>query len=131
MLAVGVALVVTASSLLVFAAPAGAQTPDWTARLPVFAAAMRGCLDGDTTAYADAVARQQAFAVAVRLRRGAATEVCVARPDGRVLRRSPLDDALPPDPAAPAFFLERRCADARRQQDPDGTVLGWLAYPGC
>lgn len=117
---------------LLAAGPAAAQGAgtDWTARLPVFALALRGCLEGDAAAYADAVARQQAFAVAVRVRRGAEAELCVARPDGRVLRRGPVD-APPPDPAAPAFFLDRRCADARRMEDDHGQVLGWLAYPGC
>jgi hypothetical protein len=33
--------------------------------------------------------------------------------------------------AATAFFLERRCVDARRVDAPDGPVLGWLAYPAC
>ncbi len=113
------------------AGPAAAQGTDWTTRLPAFAAALRGCLAGDASAFADYAARQQAFAVAVRVRHGRETELCIARPDGRVLRRGPVGDAPPVDPAAPAFFLDRHCADARRQEDDSGQVLGWLAYPGC
>ena len=77
------------------------------------------------------MARQQAFAVAVRVRHGAETELCVARPDGRVLRRGPIGGAPPPDAAAPAFFLEPRCAAAQRVEDEPGTTLGWLALSGC
>ncbi len=104
---------------------------DWTTRLAAFGPALRGCLEGDATAFADYAARQQAFAVAVRVRHGAETELCIARPDGRVLRRGPVGDAPSPDPAAPAFFLEARCGEARRVEDDRGATLGWLARPGC
>ena len=117
--------------MLLACGPAQAQAPDWTARLPAFAAALRGCLEGEATAFADYAARQQAFAVAVRVRRGPETELCIARPDGRVLRRGPVGDAPAVDRAAPAFFRDRHCANARRQEDDAGQVLGWLAYPGC
>ena len=117
--------------MLLFARPALAQPVDWTTRLPAFGAALRGCLEGDATAFVDYAARQQAFAVAVRVRHGRETELCIARPDGRVLRRGPVGDAPPVHPAAPAFFLDRHCADARRQEDDAGHVIGWLAYPGC
>lgn len=62
---------------------------------------------------------------------GATVECHVAAEGGAVLGRRVLEGALPPDPAAPAFFLERRCVDARRIEAPDGRVLGWIAYPGC
>ncbi len=117
--------------LALAALPAQAQPADWTARLPAFGAALRGCLEDAPGAFADYAARQQAFAVAVRVRHGRETELCIARPDGRVLRRGPVGDAPPVDPAAPAFFLDRHCADARRQEDDSGQLLGWLAYPGC
>jgi hypothetical protein len=48
--------------------------------------------------------------------------------------REPLPAAPPADPADPAaaaFFLERRCVDARRIEAADGRILGWLAYPAC
>ena len=45
--------------------------------------------------------------------------------------RPPEPDLPPPDAAAPAFFLGRRCVDVRRIDGPEGGVLGWLAYPGC
>jgi hypothetical protein len=62
---------------------------------------------------------------------GAAVECRAAGdPEGGVELR-PLPGAAPPAPATPAFFLERRCVDARRIDAPDGAVLGWLAYPAC
>ncbi|MCB4821713.1 hypothetical protein [Roseicella aerolata] len=48
-----------------------------------------------------------------------------------MLQREAVPGAAPPESAAPAFFLERRCVDARRVDAPDGRVLGWLAYPAC
>ncbi len=115
--------------LLASATPALAE--GWTDRLPAYAQALHACLEGEAPgAFADSAARQQAFAVAVRLRRGAETELCVARPDGRVLRRG-LIEAPPADPAAPAFFLARPCAAAQPVLDERGTPQGWLAAAGC
>ncbi|MFC7688584.1 hypothetical protein ACFQY5_02020 [Paeniroseomonas aquatica] len=45
--------------------------------------------------------------------------------------RLPWPGAPPPAASATAYFLERRCVDARRLAAPDGTILGWLAYPAC
>jgi hypothetical protein len=101
--------------------------------LPAMAPALRACLAGDAAAFATDVREEDAVLV-LRVQRGAGTgmaEECRARRDGTVLQRRPLGDAPPLDPAAPAFFLERRCVDARRVDAPDGRVLGWLAYPGC
>ena len=65
------------------------------------------------------------------MRRGRVTERCLVGAQARVAMRLVLADAPPPEPAATAYFLERRCVDARRIAAPDGTVLGWLAYPAC
>ncbi len=106
----------------------------WEAQAP----ALRACLDGaGAAAFATAALPTAEGRVLVRLWRpghaGApAGEDCLATPAGAVLARRGLAAGTPPpDPAAPAFFLDRRCADARRVQASDGAVLGWLAYPGC
>jgi hypothetical protein len=91
---------------------------------------LRACLDGLPDAFALDAAALEAGRVRVRLRHGLATEDCVAAA-GRVASRTVIAEAPPPDAAAPAFFLERRCVDARRVTAPDGRILGWLAYPAC
>ncbi|WP_165838720.1 hypothetical protein [Roseicella frigidaeris] len=112
--------------LLGLSPPAAADT--WTTRLPALLPALQACLAGLPDAFA---AESEAEGrVRVRLRQDGGTEDCVAIA-GRVASRAPLADAPPPDAAAPAFFLERRCADARRVEAPDGRILGWLAYPAC
>jgi hypothetical protein len=60
-------------------------------------------------------------------------EICDASPDGRVLdsRHAPPGSVRALRPEEPAFFLERRCVDARRVEAEDGAILGWLAYPAC
>ena len=101
----------------------------WTEALPVLAPDLRACLDGDLAAFATDAA-EAAGRVTVRLWRRGAAEDCVAEA-GRVLARQPRPGAPPPEAAATAFFLERRCVDARRVEGPGGAVLGWLAYPAC
>ena len=100
--------------------------------MPRLLPALRGCLEGGATSFADAGWPIGEDLMGIRLRRGGQTSYCIARAeDGAVLHRLPLAEAPAADPAVPAFFLERRCADARRVSAADGTVLGWLAYPGC
>lgn len=93
--------------------------------------ALRACLDGDLGAFVDDVGPAPNGRLAVRVRRGRVTERCLVGEHGRVAMRLTQADAPVPEPAATAYFLERRCADARRIAAPDGTVLGWLAYPAC
>lgn len=110
-----------------------AQAADWTAEAGTLAPALRACLAGDAAAFVTEAMPAVDGRVLVRLRRGGdgPAEDCLATPGGEVLAREAIRAAPPPDPAAPAFFLERRCVDARRVDGPDGAVLGWLAYPGC
>ncbi len=112
----------------VLLAAGAARAEDWTARLPALAPALRACLAGDAAAFA-VEAREEAGAVVVRLWRDGLAERCEVA-EGTVRRRATLPGAPPPDAAATAFFLERRCVDARRV-DHGGQVLGWLAYPAC
>lgn len=95
------------------------------------APALRACLAGDLAAFIDDVGPAPNGRLAVRVRRGRTTERCLVGQGGQVAMRLPLSDAPTPDPAATAYFLERRCVDARRVAAPDGTVFGWLAYPAC
>jgi len=110
--------------------PQAAPAAEWPAQAAAFAPALRACLAGEAAAFALDAMPTADGRVLVRLRRGAVAEECLVTPDGTVLARE-RRAAPPPDPAAPAFFLERRCVDARRLDGPDGAVLGWLAYPGC
>ncbi len=103
----------------------------WEERLGLLAPALRACLDGDLGAFVDDVGPAANGRLAVRVRRGRVTERCLVGAQARVAMRLVLADAPPPEPSATAYFLERRCADARRVAAPDGTVLGWLAYPAC
>lgn len=95
------------------------------------APALRACLAGDKAAFVDDVGPAPNGRLAIRVRRGAATEGCVSSEAGQVAIRRPLPEAPPVEAAATVYFLERRCADARRVAAPGGTVLGWLAYPAC
>lgn len=105
--------------------------PDWAERVVALAPMLRACLDGaGPAAFVAGATPLERDGWRVVLRDGAATADCILR-DGAVAERVPLPDAPPPDPATPAFFAERRCVDARRVDAPEGTVLGWLAYPGC
>lgn len=115
---------------LLLGAPLPSVAADWTTRLEAFEPALQACLAGLPDAFALGAAALEAGQVRVRLRHGAATEDCIAIA-GRVASRTVLAAAPPPDAAAPAFFLERRCVDARRIAAPDGRILGWLAYPAC
>jgi hypothetical protein len=95
---------------------------------------MRACLAGeDAGAFAVAAAPGPDGAVSVRLRRpdGTVLDCGVAPGPDVAAQRGVPAAAPPPGPGAPAFFLDRRCVDARRVDGPDGSVLGWLAYPGC
>ena len=104
---------------------------EWVEALPALAPALRACLGGEAAAFATSAAPQPGGLVLVRVHRGGGAEDCLARAAGEVVAREARPGAPPPGPAAPAFFLERRCADARRVEAADGRVLGWLAYPAC
>ena len=123
-----------AGALLGAMPAAGQGGAGWPAAAPVeaFVPALRACLAAEAaTAYATAALPQTEGAVLVLLRRGdGGALACRVAADGKVQAREALA-AAPPDPAAPAFFLERRCVDARRLDAADGRVLGWLAYPAC
>lgn len=108
-----------------------AAEPGWENSLAAFVPALRACLAGDLTGFIDDVGPAANARLAVRVRRGVVTERCLVSATGQVAMRLKLPDAPPPEPAATAYFLERRCVDARRLAAPDGTVLGWLAYPAC
>jgi len=99
--------------------------------LPALAPALQACLAGDPAAFATGAEPLPGDLVAVRLQRGAAVEDCLAHASGGVVRRQARPDLPAADAMAAAFFLDRRCVDARRVDGPDGQVLGWLAYPGC
>lgn len=114
--------------LLGLSPPAAAGT--WTARLPTLLPALQACLAGLSDAFAFAAEVEAEGHVRVRLRHDGVTEDCTTIA-GQVTSRARLADLPPPDAAAPAFFLERRCVDARRVDAPDGRILGWLAYPAC
>ena len=105
----------------------------WVEDLPALAPALLACLAGDEAGFVTGAAPQPDGLLRLRLHRGGGrgAEDCLVRPGGEVAGREARPEAPPPDPAAPAFFLERRCVDARRVAAPDGRVLGWLAYPGC
>ncbi|MBX9701881.1 MAG: hypothetical protein K2X74_20770 [Acetobacteraceae bacterium] len=103
----------------------------WPDTILAFAPALRSCLArADAAAYATQAGPDAAGAVRVLLRAGDAVLECRVA-GGAVQGWRILPDAPPPDPAAPVFFLDRRCVDARRVDAPDGSVLGWIAYPGC
>jgi hypothetical protein len=111
---------------------AGPAAAGWIDDLPVALPALRACLGQDRQGYADGVWRIGSEQWGIRLRQGGQTTYCIAgMEDGAVRQRLPLLQAPPPDPTATAFFLERRCAEARRINAEDGTVLGWLASPAC
>ena len=95
------------------------------------APALRGCLAGDATAFVTAAEPLPEGLLRLRLHRGGVAEDCLVRADGTVAARQARPEAPPPAPAAPAFFLDRRCPDARRVEADSGQVLGWLAYPAC
>lgn len=94
------------------------------------APALRACLAGAGPAAFVTEAEAGPAGLRATLHGPSGAFVCILRP-GAAPVSTPLTLAAPPDPAAPAFFLERRCVDARRVDAPDGTVLGWLAYPAC
>lgn len=95
------------------------------------APSLRACLvAAGPDAFATDVASTPAGSMQVVLWRGGAGIACHVSGKGRV-GLEPRPDLAPPAPAAPAFFLDRRCADARRVDALDGTVLGWIAYPAC
>jgi hypothetical protein len=104
---------------------------EWVQALPRLAPALRACLAGDRAAFVTAAEPQPDGLLLLRVHRGGIAEECLARPSGEVVGRQARPEAPPPDPAAPAFFLERRCVDARRVETGEGRVLGWLAYPAC
>ena len=116
--------------MLVLLAPL-ACADAWPDRVVEFAPGLVACLDGDPAAFVEAAWPIEQGRVGARVRRGAAAEYCVAALPGTVLLREPLPAAPLADPAAAAFFLERRCVDARRIEAADGRILGWLAYPAC
>jgi hypothetical protein len=115
----------------------GAQIEDhiaWTARIPALAFALRACLTGlPRDAFATDAGEAPAPDRGLRVRVWKSGEAldCVVRLDGSVRARRPVPGVPHPEASAPAFFLDRRCVDARRVDGPDGAVLGWLAYPAC
>ena len=108
-----------------------ARADGWPDRVVEFAPGLVACLDGDPAAFVELAWPIDHGRVGARLWRGAVAEYCVAALPDRVMLREPLPAAPPADPAAAAFFLERRCVDARRIEAADGRILGWLAYPAC
>lgn len=112
--------------------PAAAATEEelaaWRWGAPLFAA----CLGGDREAFAYGVDGRHRVLIRISIQRGdGRREVCTVHRFGAPRPVFAPSDAPPPAPSAPAFFLERRCVDARRIDAEDGRVLGWLAYPGC
>jgi hypothetical protein len=107
--------------------PAGAQE-----RLP-WAEPARACLDGDTRAFATLHGDVAGGAVRLVVHRADGTrELCEVEPAGRLRGRAPAPSgAYAPRSEDRAFFLERRCVDARRVESESGAILGWLAYPAC
>ena len=101
-------------------------------RVAALAPALRACLGATgPDAFATDASAEPDGAVRVRFWQGGMALECRAGgATGGIGLRS-LSGTPQPAPATPAFFLERRCVDARRIDGPDGTVLGWLAYPGC
>lgn len=124
---VAAAVATLAALLPALALPARGQE-----RLP-WAMAARACLAGDQRAFVTLAAELPDGAVRLVIHRADGTrEVCEAAPSGRVRQHALAPAAQPPPRAAdPAFFLERRCVDARRIESADGAILGWLAYPAC
>src|SRR3954462_11750621 len=96
--------------LLLLAGPA--EAVGWTEQLAALAPALRACLAGAPEGFALGAEPEEEGRVRIRLWRAGPAEDGVAE-EGRVLRREAVE-ARPPEPAAPAFFLERRCVDARR-----------------
>ena len=107
----------------------------WTARIPALAFALRACLTGlprDAFATDAREAPAPDNGLHVRVWRSGEALDCVVGLDGSVRARRPVPGAPQPEASAPAFFLERRCVDAKRIDPPgSGPELGWLAYPAC
>jgi hypothetical protein len=98
------------------------------------APALRACLTGEPPDTFATAVTETAGATTVRYWRAGrvAVDCEIAADGGGVVQARRLVPGAPsPEAAAPAFFLERRCVDARRVDSADGTVLGWLAYPAC
>ena len=101
-------------------------------RIP-WAEQARACLDGDVEAFATlaGVLADGTWRLVVH-RADGSREVCESEPSGGLRRRNPVPSgAGAPRAEDRAFFLERRCVDARRMEAEGGTILGWLAYPAC
>jgi hypothetical protein len=113
--------------------PAAAATEEELAAWRWSAPLLAACLGGDRTAFAYGIdARHRTELRMILQRADGGRDLCaIDRWQRRPPRIEPAPDAPPPEAAAPAFFLERRCVDARRIDAEDGQVLGWLAYPGC
>lgn len=113
------------------AVPAAAEPLGDAAAMLALAPDLRACLAGaGPGAFLTDATRDAAGVLRAVLRDGGRTVVCVLR-GGEPPLLAPAPGAAPPDPAGPALFRDRRCVDARRVDAPDGTVLGWVAYPAC
>lgn len=135
--ALALAALALAALALAALAPLTARAADerWLARLPELAPALRACLEeaGPGAHVFHAEPPAGGGWVGVYLRRGdGVAEHCLAHVTGEVVMDRGTD-FLPrlTGSAAPLFFLDRRCVDARRVEAPDGRILGWLAYPAC
>jgi hypothetical protein len=120
--------------LALLAQPAAAQGPPWPERAAELAPALRACLAGNAQAKVVwAWFMDRGLAQARVLLPGGAREDCTADlGTGQVVRREPVTGGtLLPGEGERAFMLDRGCADARRVDDTQGRVLGWLAYPAC
>jgi hypothetical protein len=120
--------------LLLLASPTAAQGPPWTGHLRDLAPAMRACLAGKPGAIVVmSWPMNHGMALSRLLLANGAREDCVADlGSGRVESIAPVaaGERLPGE-GVQAFMLERGCVDARRVEDAEGRILGWLAYPAC
>lgn len=123
---------VAVAALLAALPPALAPPARGQERL-AWAMAARACLAGDPHAFATLAADLPGGGARLVVHRADGTrELCEAMPAGGVRQRAPVPSAQHvPRASDPAFFLERRCVDARRVEAADGAILGWLAYPAC
>lgn len=116
---------------LLLATPVAAQE-FWTRELPGIAPSLRACLGTDAKAAVVAAVPLEGGRLLARIRGADGERVdCTALGD-RVTGRRPVGIAPPMvGEDERRFTLERGCVDARRVDAADGTVLGWIGYPGC
>ena len=112
---------------------AGVHEEDWIFRLPDLLPSVRACLQaaGEEFAYAIVALPMNHGRMLTRVVTAGERRDCVAE-GARVeeWREVRAGERLPAEDRT-AFFLERGCVDAKRVENVEGRVVGWLGYPEC